>query len=399
MRMNLVPIMNNAEQNGFADDWERDQEELIARGMSDGLPVVPPTPERVERMLRFNSFDPDEVVAVLEPAFGKATWRSIAHNAVMAGCRPEYLAVVGAAVAAVAADEFNLSGIQTTTGAATTLVIVNGPVVGEIGMNAGSNALGPGNRANATIGRALRLVLQNVGGARPGEMDMSTLGQPGKYTFCLAENEAASPWAPLHVERGFALIDSVVTVVGTVGVNEIVDSISTKPEDLAQTYAQSMLIAGNVSPGGLLGGGEALIVMPPEHAMLFDRAGYTKQQVKAAIYERAVLPLDRLSPAVREHIITTRSAVGAEDSFAPIRVAQQASDVIILVAGGVGIKAAYIPTWGGTTRAVSRLVKHDILTRMQVMPNDGDLVPTWLPSEDLREQVLVRNPARLQGFD
>ena len=153
---------------------------------------------------------------------------------------------------------------------------MNGPIARDIGMNGGANAFGPGNRANATIGRAVRLTLQNVGGARPGEIDMATLGQPGEYTFCFAENEAQSPWPPLHVERGFDREASVVTVVGVSGTIEIVDSESRTAADLAQTFAQSMLIAGNVGGAGLLGGGEPLIVMPPEHADVFARDGCCK---------------------------------------------------------------------------------------------------------------------------
>src|SRR5690606_27253641 len=140
--------------------------------------------------------------------------------------------VIAAAVEALAAPELNLIGIATTTGSAATLVVVNGPAARTLGMHAGANALGPVNRANATIGRAVRLVLQNVGGARPGEIDMATLGQPAKYTFCLAENEAESPWPALHVERGFAPDESVVTVLGTSGIVEVVDSVSREPSEL-----------------------------------------------------------------------------------------------------------------------------------------------------------------------
>ena len=338
------------------DSWESVQEELAAAGVTDGLPVVPPTPERVDRALRSAGVDASQVVAILPPAFGEATWQAIAVNAVMAGCLPEYLPVVGAAVAALAADEFNLLGIQTTTGSATPLLVVNGPVVGRIGLNGGANALGPGNRANATIGRAIRLILQNVGGARPGEMDMATLGQPGKYTFCLAENEAASPWPPLHVERGFDVTDSVVTVVGAAGIVEVVDSASTRGEELIQTLAQSLLIPGTLGGGGLLGGGEPLLILPPEHAEILWRDGFSKETVKEAIFEQARLPLDRLSPAVRDHLAVSRSAAGRSDLDAPIRMAEAPADVMIVVAGGVGIKAAYVPTWGGTIRAVSRKI-------------------------------------------
>ena len=336
------------------EDWEAAQEELAAAGLTDGLPVVPPTPARVERMLALHGYAADEIVIELPPLFNEATWQNIAINAVMAGCRPEYLPVVGAAVEALAAPEFNLTGIATTTGSATPLIIVNGPIAQAIGMNAVGNALGPGNRANATIGRAVSLVLRNVGGAIPGELDMATLGQPGKYTFCLAENESASPWSALHVERGFAPDASVVTVVGAAGIVEVVDSASHTAEDLAQTFAQSMLIAGNIGGGGHFGGGEPLILMPPEHAATFQRGGFNKEKVKAAIYGRAVLPSALLSSAVREQLNRRSTDASAGDM---VRIAKQAEDVMIVVAGGVGVKAAYVPTWGGITRAVSRQIR------------------------------------------
>jgi hypothetical protein len=259
--------------------------------------------------------------------------------------------VVGAAIEAMAAPEFNLLGIA-TTGSATVCVIVNGPIADEMGMNAGANALGPGNRANATIGRAVRLTLQNAGGARPGEIDMATLGQPGKYTFCFAENEAQNPWSPLHVERGFGRGQSVVTVVGVSGTIEVVDSESRTGLDLARTFAQSMLIAGNVGSAGLLGGGEPLIVMPPEHAEVFHRDGYSKERVKQAMFERALLPIDALASGSREGAAASGAASGGYR-----RVARQAEDIMIIVTGGVGRKAAYVPTWSGTTRAVSRGIR------------------------------------------
>jgi hypothetical protein len=343
--------------NADSDEaWEKLQDELAAAGRSDGLPLVPPTPARIERMLKPHGLRPDVVVAKLSPAYTDATWRDIAENAVMAGCRPEYLPVVGAAIEALAADEFNLLGIQTTTGSAAPVVIVNGPVAGAIGMNAAGNALGPGNRANATIGRAVRLVLQNVGGAIPGVGDMATLGQPGKYTFCFAENEAASPWPPLHVERGYAPGTSVVTVVGAAGNVEIVDSSSAGAEDVIHTYAHSMLIAGTISMSGYIGGGEPLVIMPPEHAVFLASAGYTKEQVKSAIFEAVQYPLDELSPYVRERLIASRKAANAANVEAPLRLAATAKDIMIVVAGGVGVKAAYVPTWSGGTRAVSRRV-------------------------------------------
>ena len=332
--------------------WEQAQEELAALGLADGLPVVPPTPARVAAMLRAHGYDADDVVCNLAPMLQPACWRDIAINAVMAGCLPDCLPVVGATLEAMAAEEFNLTGISTTTGSAAPLVIVSGPVAARIGMNCAANALGPGNRANATTGRAVSLCLRNIGGATPGEIDMATLGQSAKYTCCFAENEAQSPWAPLSVERGYAAGDSVVTVVGISGTVEVVDSASRKHEELAQTFAQSMLIAGTVGGAGMIGGGEPLIIVPPELAAACERDGCSKQALKAAIFARAVMPLDRLSPAVREHL-TGRGAGGA----GPLRIAQSADDIMIVVAGGVGVKAAYAPNWGGGSRAVSRRIR------------------------------------------
>lgn len=338
--------------------WDEAQERLFARGVTDGLPVVPPTRQRVEAMLARCGFDADEVVTVLPPVMAEATWGDIAFNAVMAGCLPDHLPVVGAAIEAIAAREFNFIGIASTTGSATPLLVVNGPIVDELGMNAEVNLLGPGNRANACIGRAVNLVLRNVGECRPGEFDMSTLGQPAKYTCCFAENVASSPWPALHVERGFSEREDVVTVVGVSGSLEVVDSASSAPEDLAQTFAQSMLIAGTIGGGAraLLGGGEPLLIMPPEIAVAFDRGGYSKSDVKAAIFERAVMPLDRLSAAVRDHLVGLRRSEGAADPLAALRIAARPDDLMIVVAGGVGIKSAYLPTWAGTTRAVSRRI-------------------------------------------
>lgn len=337
--------------------WEQAQEALAARGLGDGLPLVPPTADRIEHMLSARWSDPDDIVCELPPLYAAVTWRDIAINAVMAGCKAEYLPVVAAAVEALAAGELNLIGIATTTGSAATLVIVNGPVAGAIGMNAGANALGPGNRANATIGRAVRLVLQNVGGAKSGEIDMATLGQPAKYGFCFAEDESASPWEPLHVERGFAREANVVTVVGAAGIVEVADSCSRTAQELAQTFAQSMLIAGTVGGAGRLGGGEPLIVMPPEQALFLAQRGCGKAQFNVEVWERAVLAAERLSPAVREHLASLAGDPAGDAREALLRVADKPDDIMVVVAGGVGIKAAYIPTWGGSTRAVSRRLR------------------------------------------
>ncbi|MBI2906816.1 MAG: hypothetical protein HYX92_04060 [Chloroflexi bacterium] len=191
------------------------------KGWTDGLPIVCPTEERVLRMLRYSDRQPGDVAAEVAPLYGEATVEKIAINAVMAGCLPQYLPVVVAAVEAVAVEEFNLYGIQGTTNPVTPALIVNGPIAKELNINAGPNLLGQGNRANATIGRAIRLIMLNIGGGAPDTVDKATHGQPGKYTFCFAENEGESPWEPLHVERGYAQEVSTVTVAGVTGTTNV----------------------------------------------------------------------------------------------------------------------------------------------------------------------------------
>ncbi|MEN9783214.1 MAG: hypothetical protein RJA24_557 [Pseudomonadota bacterium] len=333
--------------------WENIQQELAAAYLSDGLPLVPPTAERVTAMLAANGYKPDEEIAMVAPSFAMATAGDIAICGVMAGCKPEYFPVLVAAVDALAAPEFNLLGVATTTGSATPIYIVSGPIAEKIGLNGAANALGSGHRANATIGRAMALILQNICGAKPGELDMATLGQPAKYACCFAENSAVNPWTPLHVERAFAPDASVVTVVGSAGTEEVNDSDRQTAADMAQTFAQSMLIAGVAGGSGLLGGGEPLCILPPEWVDLFNREGMDKQKAKAAIWERAWLPIEKLAPAMRAR----RMSAGTDPSADIIRVAEQPDDIMIVVVGGVGRKAAYAPTWGGTTKAISREIR------------------------------------------
>ena len=218
-------------------ELEDEHEALFDRGWTDGLPVVPPTPERVLRMLQGTTRDPGEVVAVVPPDLVECTVEKVAVNAVLAGCRPEYLPVVLAAVEAACTSEFNIHGLLATTWFSSPVVLVNGPVATAIGMNSGVNALGQGNRANATIGRALQLVIRNVGGGRPGGVDRATLGNPGKYTFCFAEAEATAPWEPLAQSRGVPAGTSALTLFAGSGVQGVVDQLSRTPESLARSFA------------------------------------------------------------------------------------------------------------------------------------------------------------------
>ena len=256
---------------------EDDIETCFAHGWTDGLPVVPPTEVRVVRMLEGTKRSPDELVGIIPPNQAACTVEKAAINAVMAGCKPEYLPVVLAAVEAACLDEFCLHGLLATTYFSGPVVIVNGPISRAIGMNSGVNALGQGNRANATIGRALQLVVRNVGGGRPGEIDRATLGNPGKVTFCFAEDEAGSPWEPLSVERGFPEGASTVTLFAGDGVQAVVDQLSRTPESLARTFA---LCLRTVAHPKIPMAADAMLVVSPEHGRIFQQAGWTKSRLR-----------------------------------------------------------------------------------------------------------------------
>lgn len=266
---------------------------MFDQGFTDGLPVVPPTPERVLRMLAGTVRDPREVIASVPPNLAPATVEKIAVNAVMAGCRPEYLPVVIAALEAVCTDTFNVHGLMSTTMGASPLMIVNGPIRERIGMNMKLGALGQGNRANACIGRALRLVLRNIGGAKPGGTERSTLGNPMKFTMCFAEWEERSNWAPLHVERGFSRTDSVVTVFPvTSGPQLIVDQKSRSADQLAASMA--LVMQGIFHPH--LQVMDCVLVVCPEHVDTLKTGGYGKDDLRRRIQEVSSVPQQERMP-------------------------------------------------------------------------------------------------------
>ena len=250
------------------------------RGWSDGLPVVPPTELRVLRMLRGTERSPAEVLGAVPPALAACTIEKAAVNAVMAGCRPEYFPVVLAAIEAALDPAFALHGVLATTDFASPIVVVSGPVARRIGMNCGVNVLGQGHRANATIGRALQLVVRNVGGGRPGGVDRSTLGHPGKYTYCFAEDEADEDWEPLRVDRGFSRDVSTVTLFAGGGVNGIWDERARTPEALVASTGEWLARIGfRGNPA------HALVLITPEHYRIYREAGWTRARIKAALAE------------------------------------------------------------------------------------------------------------------
>ncbi len=283
---------------------EDDLEAMFDRGWTDGLPVVPPTPARVLRMLEGTSRSPDEVVAVVPPDLVPCTVEKVAVNAVLAGCRPAYLPVVLASVEAACTSEFNAHGLLATTYFSGPVVVVDGPVTGEIGMNGGVNALGQGNRANLTIGRALQLVIRNVGGGRPGGVDRATLGNPGKLSFCFAEDEAGSPWPSLAASLGASEGGSAVTLFAGEGVRGVVDQASRTADSLARSLAACLrTVAHPKLPIAF----DALVVVCPEHARVFAGDGWTR--------ERLIRELDGLLQLTGGEIV--RGAGGMAEGVPP----------------------------------------------------------------------------------
>lgn len=327
---------------------------FYGRGWTDGLPIVPPTRERVAAMLSGMPWcNPDELISVIPPKMGRATLRQVAVNAVMAGCRPEYLPVVVAALQAVSEPEYGLAHRQTTTHAGAPLIIVNGPIAGKLRINCGTGLFGPGWRANATIGRALRLVLVNVGGAGPG-VDFSQTGHPGKYTFCIAEYEEANPWEPLHVERGFRRDQSTVTVVNAEAPHSMTENIQTDPDEIMQTFASSM---SGLGVNNLYSQGHPVLVLGVEHAQYIAAAGWSKRDVKRVLFEQARQPWGLVRDRGKSKGPVFPEWVDRTDESAMVPIVCQPDDLIVIVGGGAGGKSMFLPTAGAQSLSVTRLIE------------------------------------------
>ena len=319
-------------------DLEDEAEALFARGWTDGLPVVAPTEARVLRMLEGTTRSPDEVVAVVPPDLVEVTVEKVAINAVMAGCKPEYLPVVLACIEAACTDEFNIHGVLATTMPVGPVVIVNGPIRRAIGMNSGVNVLGQGNRANSTIGRALQLVVRNVGGGRPGEVDRATHGNPGKVSACFPEDEEGSPWEPFSVSRGAEEGRSTVTLFAGEGPRCIVDQKSREPESLASSMAACLR---TVHHPKLPLGFDAILVVGPEHARVFAEAGWSRQRLEDELIARLQLPGEEIvqgAGGIAEGVPV--SLAGATlPKFRPGGI------LIVHAGGGAGLFSATIAGW------------------------------------------------------
>ena len=349
----MEPQLLQAERFEVQDDLWEVNAFFEEKGWADGLPIVPPTEERVKHMLAAVTRDPQDVIGFVPPRWAPATVEKIAINAVMAGCLPQYMAVLIAAVEALTDPKLNLYALQATTGGPAIMLIINGPIRKQLNINGGSNVLGEGWRANATIGRCIRLIQRNIGGSYPGTTCKATLGWPGKYTMCIAENEEASPWEPLQVERGFDPNTSTVTAISADGTVRASDLDSSKAEGVLTNFAHRM-----EGPSGP----EAIMVICPEHARIIAGDGFSKQDVKRFIWERAAyrmkdLPEETFHQRVkrRPDLKLTRESV--------IPVTDQPDDILVIVAGGDGSQSQYIHVWGqstpegGSTRSVTKPIQ------------------------------------------
>jgi hypothetical protein len=328
-------------------------EACFERGWSDGLPLVPPTPLRVTRMLSSTDRSANEIVGSVPPDNRPCTIEKIAINAVMAGCKPDYLQVVIAALRAALKDEFCMHGLLCTTYFSTPVMIVNGPITKQIGMNSGVNALGQGNRANATIGRALQLIVRNVGGGIPGGIDRATLGNPGKYTFCFCEDESDAEWPSLSMDRGYTREDSVVNLFAGSGVQPFVDQQSRQPESLAKNLANSLRSVANTRSFGMA---DAIIVISPEHRRVLRECGWTKPNLKQALYDELKTP--------GADIIRGKDGIaeGMPEKFKDIMLNKFRDDGLHIVGAGgkAGMFSAIISGWVASGEKGSQMVSQQI---------------------------------------
>lgn len=324
-------------------DTEKVSYDFYMRKLTDGLPIIPPTKEKLLKFLHYTDYNPDDVITILPPKQGKATVEKIAINSIMAGCIPAFMPVIQHAVQALSQDQFNLPGVNATTHPVAISVIINGPISREIAVNSGVGCLGPGNIANATIGRALRLCLINIAGAVPGIGDHATMGSPAKYSFCFGEAENESPWEPLNVERGFKTETSTITVMAAEAPHNVNDHRSKTAEDLLNTIVNTASVAGcNNShvPG------EILIIMGPEHAQTVADNDWEKEDVKRYIHENTFLPVELADRGGRK--LDNQWIIDSN-----VRITRSPEDVVLLVAGGPGRHTMIAHGFGTSSESVT----------------------------------------------
>jgi len=333
-----------------AQDMAEAMELCHAKGWTDGLPVVPPTADRIEAMLAAGGLAPGKQLAFIENRQVSVTAEKVAINAVMAGCKPEYMPVVAAAVEALADPLYGYHGPATSTGGSAVFMCVNGPIARELDINCGDNLFGPGWRANATIGRAVRLVMRNVIGTKPGELDRSSLGHGGKYSYCIAENEAESPWPPLHVARGYRADQNVVTIFAALAPHQYSNRLSATPEGILTTCCATMRISAGTARQP-----QYALVFAGEHMEIMRKAGWSREDVQRYCFEHSQSSLAELK---RIHL--EAGEITPEDERTRLPLVHAPEDFLVIAAGGnAGVQSAFIPGWGGKegSQSVSREIR------------------------------------------
>lgn len=351
--------MSTALQDTLVDADVDLVEYYYEQGFSDGLPVVPPTQEKIDAVVLALGGDPDYVECKVAPRWGELTREVLAINMVMAGCKASYAPVVRAAMLALTDAAFNLNGVQATTHVASPLIVVNGPIARELGMNGGANAFGSGNRANATIGRAVRLIMLNVGGAWPGDLDKSTLGHPGKYTYCVAENEAQSPFAPYHVEHGYKPAESTVFAIAAEAPHSATNHVSNDPEGILDTLCSAM---STIASNSAVLGGHMAVVLGLEHAKTIAEHGWSRADIRNYIFMNHGNRFIDLAYGHRYGKVYNRNLpkwYKREDNTR-IPIIHSPDNIHLFVMGGeAGRFSAVIPGWGHMSTPVLQAIDLD----------------------------------------
>ena len=325
---------------------------FLEKDWSDGLPVVTPTEERIARMLTGTKRAPDEVIGPIPPAMEIATVESVAVHALMAGCKPEYLPVVIAATEMMLRDEFNVNGVQGTMHGVAPMMIVNGPYAEEIGIHGGNGCMGPGFRSNAAIGRAIRLVLMNLGAGIPGVSSMTIFGMPSRYTYCLTENMEDHPWDSLAVSKGYRPDENVITMAMVESPRFCFDDVSDEPDRLLTGVADTMVGMGSWN---MHTRSDMVVAMGPQHAALCANAGMSRADVHNRLCEiagRKVGDLKNGGNWRRERALAFPIDVDPDDDDCFIPAIKDPQDLQLIVAGGWGPCTAVCHGWSGGSRAV-----------------------------------------------
>ncbi|HXJ77587.1 MAG TPA: hypothetical protein VMS64_02800 [Candidatus Methylomirabilis sp.] len=342
--------MNFESRRHAVADLAEAMELCFTKGWTDGLPVIPPTTASVTAMLEAAAVEPKQQIAFIENRQVSVTAEKVAINAVLAGCKPEYMPVLIAAVEAMADPLYSYHGPATSTGGSAVFMVVNGPIARELGMNSGDNLFGPGWRPNATIGRAVRLVMRNTIGTMPGTLDRSSLGHAGKYSFCIAENEADSPWPPFHVSRGFRAEQSVVTVFAALAPHQFSNGLSSTPEGVLDTACAHMRISAGSGRRP-----QYALVFAGEHSAVMKTAGWSREDVQRYCFEHSQTSVTELK---RANLMP--GAVTPDDERKMSTLVETPQDFLVLSAGGrAGVQSAFVPGWGAKTssQSVSRLIR------------------------------------------